>query len=210
MTDQRWLKLMRALGLGASEDTFHSLSAAYSEKHRHYHTGKHVQTCLEHLDRCVSQAQHPEEVELALWFYDAIYNPLSGNNEQKSATWASSFLRDNGASPEVIERVHWLIMVTEHNVETRTMDESLLVDIDLSILGASGKTYDEFEEAVRKEYRIIPMFIYRQKRAEVLKSFLQRPHIYKNEPFRSERERQAQVNLSNAICRLVGRAYWRD
>jgi len=80
------------------------------------------------------------------------------------------------------------------------------VDIDLSILGADAKTYDEFEKAVRQEYRIIPMFIYRRKRAEVLHSFLLRPHIYQNEPFLSEREHQARANLSNAVSQLSGRA----
>lgn len=206
MTYERWLKLMRAWGFPANEDTFHSLKAAYSEKHRHYHTDKHILACLAHLDRCIPQTQHPEEVELALWFHDAIYQPLSGHNEQQSADWASSFLQANGASAEVIERVHRLIMVTAHQVETRTTDESLVVDIDLSILGASDKTYGEFEKAVRKEYRLVPMFIYRKKRASVLNSFLQRPHIYKNEPFYSEREDQARVNLANTVSQLMGRA----
>ncbi len=80
------------------------------------------------------------------------------------------------------------------------------MDIDLSILGADAETYAAFEVAVRREYRIVPMFIYRKKRMEVLKSFLQRPHIYHNEPFQSEREQQARVNLSNAISQSSGRA----
>ena len=206
MNLERWSKLMSAFAFGVNEDTFHSLIAAYSEKHRHYHTREHVQACLEHFDSCAPQAEHPEEIEIALWFHDSIYNPLSSNNERKSADWASSFLLANDARPEVAERVHRLIMVTEHNVVTHTKDESLLVDIDLSILGASAKAYDEFERAVRKEYRIIPMFIYRKKRAEVLNDFLQRSRIFKNEPFRSEREQHAKENLSNAVSRLMGRA----
>ena len=168
---------MSAFGFGANENTFHSLSEAYSEKHRHYHTGEHVQACLKHLDVCAAQAEHPIEIEIALWFHDAIYRPLSSNNERKSADWASTFLLANSAPPEVAARVHRLIMVTEHNVAIHTKDESILVDIDLSILGADAKTYDEFEKAVRLEYRIIPMFIYRRKRAAVLHNFF-RAHTF--------------------------------
>ena len=206
MNLERWSKLMGAFGFGINEDTFHSLIAAYSEKHRHYHTREHVQACLKHFDRCAAQAQHPEEIEIALWFHDSIYNPLSTSNERKSADWASSFLLANGARPEAAERVHRLIMATRHNVAINTNDESILVDVDLSILGADAKSYDAFEKAVRREYRIVPMFVYRRKRAEVLDSFLRRSRIYQNEPFLSEREHQARVNLSNAVSRLSGRA----
>ena len=206
MNLERWAKLMGAFGFGANEDTFHSLNAAYTEKHRHYHTREHIKACLEHVNDFASQAEHPEEIEIALWFHDSIYNPLSSNNERKSADWASSFLLANGARPEAIERVHRLIMATQHNVSIHTKDESILLDIDLSILGADARTYDKFEKAVRQEYWIVPMFIYRRKRAEVLNSFLLRPHIYRNEPFLSEREHQARANLSNAVAQLSGRA----
>ncbi|MNC84702.1 hypothetical protein D3C83_02620 [compost metagenome] len=97
-------------------------------------------------------------------------------------------------------------MVTEHNAATMTKDESILVDIDLSILGADVETYAAFEEAVRNEYRMVPMLIYRRKRTEILNGFLKRPRIYQNEPFFSEREQQARINLSNAISKLSARA----
>lgn len=206
MSIERWFELMRAFGFGANEETFDSLRAAYSEKHRHYHTGEHVQACLRHLDSCVMRADEPKEIELALWFHDAIYEPLSSNNERKSADWAAAFLAANLATPEVAARVHRLIMVTEHNAATMTKDESILVDIDLSILGADVETYAAFEEAVRNEYRMVPMLIYRRKRTEILNGFLKRPRIYQNEPFFSEREQQARINLSNAISKLSARA----
>lgn len=155
--------------------------------------------CLRQLDRCTHLAQQPTEIEIALWFHDAIYRPLSGDNERKSAEWASRFMIENSATHEAAARVHELIMVTRHNVETKTRDQTLLVDIDLSILGTDEKTYSRFEEAVRREYRLVPSFLYRRKRAEILNSFLLRPAIYRNEPFRSELELQARANLANAI-----------
>lgn len=206
MNHERWAALMRAWGFDCNEDSCRSLLAAYSEKGRHYHTMEHVTACLRHLDRCAAATEQPREVELALWFHDAIYMPLSAGNEKKSADWAASFLSANGASPDAITRVHRLIMVTAHNAPTQTNDESILVDIDLSILGADPETYDLFEQGVRMEYRLVPSFLYKKKRTEVLRGFLARERIYQHEPFASEREQQARENLADAVSRLAGRA----
>jgi len=183
----------------ANDDTCESLLTAYAEKGRHYHTQEHVTACLRHFDRCAHRLSEPREVELALWFHDAIYKPLSSSNEADSAAWAVSFLRNNDAQPEVVARVEQLIMVTAHDAPTATHDESLLVDIDLSILGADEKTYAMFERAVRREYWMVPMFLYRKKRAEVLAGFLQRERIFQNEPLWTEREAPARANLTAAI-----------
>ena len=206
MNLDRWLALMERWGFGSNEQTFGALVLAYSGKGRHYHSQEHVAACLRHFDSCVDQISQSREVELAIWFHDAIYKPLVGGNERKSAEWATSFLSANGATGDEVARVHRLILVTEHNAPTQTRDESILVDIDLSILGADPKTYDAFERGVRDEYRLVPSFVYRKKRAEVLQGFLDRPRLYQNEPFATEREQQAKENLRNAIFQLLGRA----
>jgi predicted metal-dependent HD superfamily phosphohydrolase len=205
MNLDRWLQLMGRWGFSYNEETFSSLVVSYSEKGRHYHTQEHVAACLSHLDRCVSDIDKPREVELALWFHDAIYKPLSDDNEKKSADWAASFLMENRASTNEIGRVHRLIMVTEHNAPIKTKDESFIVDIDLSILGADSDIYDVFERGIRSEYKLVPTFIYRKKRAEILQGFLGRPKIFQNELFSKERERQAKENLVNAVTKLGGR-----
>jgi len=206
MTIERWLRLMEAWSFGPNRETFEALLAAYSERGRHYHTAEHVSACLKHLDVCLAQVKFPREVEIALWFHDAIYKPLSSNNEKESADWAASFLSGQGATEAEIARVHRLIMVTEHNAPTQTSDEAVLVDIDLSILGAVPAAYDVFETGVRKEYKLVPSFLYRRKRAEVLRGFLEREKIYTSGCFSSEMECRAKENLSNAVTALEGRA----
>jgi len=205
MSPERWLCLMQAWNLPPCEDTWHELVDAYGQKHRHYHTGAHIAACLQHLDACASALDQPREVELALWFHDAIYNPLSSKNEQKSADWAQAFLLGHGAPLDAIARVVGLIMATRHDAPTRTRDESFLVDIDLSILGADPGIYDVFEQAIRREYRHVPTALYRAGRARVLGGFLARPVIYANMPFVS-REGQARSNLARAIEKLGGDA----
>ena len=204
MNSQRWARLMQRLGYGANADTFRALAAAYAEPHRHYHTAEHISTCLKLLDASIALAGRPDEIELALWFHDAIYKPLSAGNERNSADWAAKFLKANAAPPEVIARVRGLVMATLHDAPPQTRDESLLLDLDLSILGADAETYAKYEAAIRKEYRMVPMLIYRGKRAEVLKGFLQRPRIYHLPPFQAGREAQARTNLAHAIARFSG------
>lgn len=206
MNSERWSRLMEAWGFEPNRETFEALLSAYSEKGRHYHTAEHVSACLRHLDACLAQVEFPREVEIALWFHDAIYKPLSSNNEKESADWAASFLSEQGATEAEVARVYRLIMVTEHNAPTQTSDEAVLVDIDLSILGAAPGTYDIFESGVRKEYKLVPSFLYRRKRAEVLRGFLDREKIYTSGCFSAEVECQAKENLSNAVTALEGRA----
>lgn len=205
MNANRWARLMAAWGFGPNTGTYEKLVAAYSAKGRFYHDRSHVEACLRHLETCRDGVRRLPEVELALWFHDAVYRPLSGGNERKSADWAASFLRENGAAPEAVFRVHGLIMVTMHNAPTQSTDESLLVDIDLAILGAAPPRYEAFEQAVRREYRLVPAVVYRRKRAELLRAFLDRPRIYLNEPFSTAFEGQARSNLSNAISGLAMR-----
>lgn len=193
---------MSSLHLPAEEKSYNSLVAAYSEKHRHYHTVEHIDHCLRELDSATAQANEPAEVELALWFHDAIYDPYRSDNEQKSADLACALLQRHRADPERITRVRAHIMATRHEAVSTLLDSQIVMDVDLSILGSKEAVYARFEENVRKEYRWVPSTMFRRKRAEILESFLRRPHIYCTEPFRAEYEAQARKNLSSAIVAL--------
>jgi len=62
---------------------FDDLIRRYSEPHRKYHTCQHLDECFEKLEELRSEAAHPHEVEIALWFHDAIYEKQSSQNELK-------------------------------------------------------------------------------------------------------------------------------
>lgn len=191
---------MTAFSLPENEVTYHALIKAYGEKHRAYHTWDHIAASLKHLDAVHNQADHPHEIELALWFHDAIYKPFSSSNEKDSAIWAQEFFELNGYEDDTaISRIFDLIMVTEHTGQAITKDAKLMIDIDLSILGAPAHIYDQFEKDVRFEYKRVPTFIFKKKRREILKEFLDRDPIYQNTYFRDKLETQARVNLAGAI-----------
>lgn len=199
MNKDRWLDLMERLGFDQNLETFELLVAHYGEKHRKYHNEKHIEATLRHLDDAKSLANDFDAIELALWFHDAIYKVFSSENEQASAEWAIRFLSDNNASEGLSDKVHKLIMATLHDATPTDNDEQLMIDIDLSILGSDKDTYAMFEKWVRAEYKLVPKFIYRKKRREILQGFLSRERIFSHEYFHGKFESQARKNLMRVI-----------
>jgi predicted metal-dependent HD superfamily phosphohydrolase len=202
MEKSKWLALMSRVGFTDNLCTYNELLSNYNEKHRHYHNVNHINAVLEHLVQAKHLANDYDALEIALWFHDAIYKPFSSTNELDSANWGSKFLQRNGASKELSTKVHTLIMATLHNVMPKDNDEKLIVDIDLSILGSSPETYNQFESWIRKEYKLVPILIYRKKRKEILTSFLERDRIYSHDYFYVNLENNARANITNAIQNL--------
>ncbi len=144
-------------------------------------------------------ANHPAVVEMALWFHDAIYEVKESGNEERSADWARSELLAHSVAADLADEVHALVMATKHTAMPNTQDEKLLVDIDLSILGANESRFAEYEQQIKDEYSFVPKLIFNYKRKEILKSFLDRESIYSTELFKERFEGVARENLRRAI-----------
>lgn len=190
-------------GLKAAGDGrawFAQLLNCYVEPQRHYHTLQHLQECLAHFEQARTAAAHPHEVEMALWFHDAIYEVRGSDNEQRSADWARDVLQSAGVAAEVAERVHALIMATRHTAVPTGQDEQLLIDIDLSILGAEAERFAEYEDQIRREYAFVPGWLFKRKRRAILASFLDRPRLYSTALFHDALEQRARSNLRQAIA----------
>ena len=195
----RWEGAWRSVGAAPEPSLYAKLFAAYREPHRHYHTLQHLEECFVQLDLLGSLAAHPGAVEIALWFHDAIYDPRGQDNEERSARWAQ---RSLAARAEQGKRVHALVMATRHEAMPQNIDEQVLVDVDLSILGAEPARFDEYEEQVRKEYAWVPLPIYRRERRRILAGLLARPGLYSTPLFVERYEQQARANLARALARL--------
>ena len=198
----RWENLCENLGLEADHKTYTALINAHAEKHRAYHTLDHIAACLKHLDNVRDQLTHADEVEMALWFHDAIYKPFSSTNEDDSADMARNFLTENNVSADVTARIYDLIILTKDHGRPTSIDGQFMLDIDLSILGTASHIYAQFEADVRQEYKRVPRFIFRKKRKEILQGFLSRPKIYQTDYFYERLEAQARTNLSWAIANI--------
>lgn len=205
--ESSWSRCWPALGAAGDGAVLRDrLLLAYAEPQRKYHTQQHLGECLALCARHRGQAEHPAEVEIALWFHDAVYDVQGRDNEARSAAWARDALESAGVRGEVIDRVEALIMVTRHQALPQGRDQELLVDIDLSILGAVRERFLVYEEQVRAEYDWVPRWLFRRKRREILREFLSRQPIYSRPELRAELEDRARANLAHSIRRL---SFWR-
>lgn len=191
--------------LGAREingGLMNQLVAAYSQRHRHYHTLQHLRECLAHFDAAAGLARRPAEVELALWFHDAVYDPQRNDNEERSARWARDSVLAAGCAADMAARVESLVLATKsHQATGDDPDTALLLDVDLAILGAAPARFDEYEKQVRAEYAHVAEDDFRAGRARILQGFLQRPRIYATAAFHDALEARARSNLSRALAR---------
>lgn len=196
--------------VGARRDNASAwLADRYAEAHRAYHDAEHVSECLAWLDRMRDLAERPAELEVALFFHDAIYDPLASDNEARSAEKLRQLGWEAEMPTEAVERIAGLIASTATH-DARSGDAALLGDIDLAILGASPSRYARYERTVRREYATIDEASYRVGRTGVLRGFLERIEIYRTPRLAARLETQARDNLSSALSALEKSEKGRD
>ncbi len=179
------------------------LQARYAEPHRRYHTWAHVEACL--AARKLIAPDAAPEIDVALLFHDAIYDPRAHDNEERSAALMLEEGRAAGLDEAMLSRAVPLVLATKHAAGTdATEDARVVVDADLSILGADAATFDAYERAVREEYAFVDDAAFAAGRARVLRSFIERGAIYGTAAARSLWEGRARANLERSL-RSLGR-----
>jgi predicted metal-dependent HD superfamily phosphohydrolase len=182
------------LGLAPLSNPFDELFRHYNEPSRFYHNSKHIVACLSQLDLFESLCERKDEVAAALWFHDAIYDTHRDDNEMQSAELAGGYLKSEDLAEEVIERIKAMILATKTHTG-QSVDERLMCDIDLAILGADSAAFSHYDANIRKEYSWVPDETYRSARRQIFKGFLQRDCIYFMDAVRQRYELQARNNL---------------
>ena len=200
--------LARSLGAGAAEAdaVFADLDRRYREPHRHYHGWTHVAACLRELAGTMPTAGAREpDVELALWFHDAVYDPRAMDNEERSAKLLQTAARTMGVPARVASHAAAIVRATAHAAGGAAGTDpaiDLVLDIDLAILGAPAALFDAYQEAVRREYGFLGEREWRAGRLVVLRGFLARPRIFLTDGFSARCEQAARRNLARAIDAL--------
>lgn len=203
LTFARWRRSWAALGAEGSRAAYDDLVARYAEPHRAYHTMQHLTECFAQWEEVRGAAERPGEVELALWYHDAVYDPRREDNEARSAELARAAIMAAGLAnaSAIADRVAALILATRHDAPPAPGDEALLVDVDLAILAAAPARFDEYEAQVRAEYAWVPEPLFRWKRRRVLQALLDRPRLYTS-PQCEALEPVARANLTRSLSRL--------
>lgn len=184
---------------------YQEIELHYSEKHRFYHTLNHIKSMLDAVDLFKNNLQDYHVVLFAVWFHDIIYLPLKTNNEEKSALVARKFLSRIGFENERTTKVEQLILKTKNHLlysDNEDFDTCVFLDSDLLILGSDKSLYNMYMEQIRREYRLVPDFIYNAKRKQFLQKLLDSESIYRTKEFRDSLEKKARENLKFEIEKL--------
>ncbi|MEI6876132.1 MAG: hypothetical protein WCL50_13495 [Spirochaetota bacterium] len=235
-TRNSWRTLCRSLGARrAVEESLLVLDEGYGSQTRHYHSWKHVESCLEELAGCgdlddeATVPLRPRAGEpglrggilrAALWFHDAVYDPRREDNEERSADLLLELGDRMGLHRSSMEAAARLVLATRHlstfgqvtgapsyarSCEQHGIgqkEEELVCDIDLAVLGRSWRSFEEYEGGIRLEYAFVPEGEYRRKRSLVLRSFLERPAIYRGSRFAGLYEARARENIARLVASL--------
>jgi predicted metal-dependent HD superfamily phosphohydrolase len=189
---EQWRKLVPQ-----ADELGRDLLDRWAQPHRHYHTVDHLAAMLAVIDRYAGVATDPDDVRLAAWFHDAIYDPKSTDNEERSAALAERELPKYGRAAGNVARL--VRLTAGHQVEPGDTDGALLADADLAILAASPDVYDRYTVDVRREYVHVPDELFRLGRATVLRSLAALPTLYRIVPPRAHWERAARANLDREL-----------
>ena len=190
-----------------SQRVFEALMASYSEPHRHYHNADHIDLCLGLLDDARDQAEHPDAVELAIWFHDVVYDGRLADNEARSGNWfaaqSEGQLRD-----DLRLRVCRLIMSTTHDHHPEGRDEKVLVDIDLASFGLDWPQFAEDGKNIRREQLHLNDQAFFRKQMAFQESLLQRQRFYLTDYFFGRFEQQARENLRRHLDQLNAKGFF--
>lgn len=185
-----------------------ALRSRYAEPWRSYHVWRHVEAMLGHCETAradgVAVADSDAAVGFVLW-HDAIYDRRSGGgrNERLSAELCRSEMSGLASERSVEHAVAAIEATATHRVpDAACPDAALLLDIDLSVLGADAAVFDDYDEAIAREYAHVPAADYAAGRHAILAAFLARDRLYLTDWAHRRWQAAARANLRRTIARL--------
>ncbi|WP_037680593.1 hypothetical protein [Streptomyces albus] len=205
----RWSELLRRCqeGPGPLPDPRpygENLLARWAEPQRHYHTTGHLAAVLDRIDELAGHCADPDAVRLAAWFHDAVYRPDRSENEERSARLAELALPEAGVPPARTAETARLVRLTvTHDPAPGDTNGEVLCDADLAVLAGPPEEYAAYAAAVREEYGFVPDEEFREGRAEVLRSLLALPRLFRT-PGGERWERTARHNMATELSLLTG------
>ena len=166
----------------------------YNEKYRAYHNLAHLEELFNYYDVYNNSLLMPEIVAFSIFYHDIVYNIWKKDNEEKSADFALTVLKEINLPNHYYADIKNQILATKTH-SAYSEDAQFLIDFDLAILGQSLDIYINYTQKIRKEYKLVPDVLYRNGRKKVLQHFLKKETIYATSIFKELYEKQARNNL---------------
>jgi predicted metal-dependent HD superfamily phosphohydrolase len=200
-----WAHLTRNVPAGTSTDhLFEALLIRLGEPLRRYHTAVHVMWVLRHvrsLGHLLGDPGRLDEVELAALYHDAVYDPRRSDNEALSAELAAATAAELGWPDDRCRSVHRLVMSTATH-RPQSLDEAVLVDADLAVLGGEPRSYTAYVNGIRAEYTHVTDSAWRSGRATVLRGFLHGDRVFHTDEMHSTLGARARANMTAELATL--------
>ena len=184
---------------------FDEVLGAYRAEGRHYHGVRHVGWVVRHVETIA--VDHPVDdlaaTVAAAFFHDAVYDPTRHDNEAESAAMAARAVGEIGWVGPVCRHVAELVLATAgHDVQGVDRDTAVLLAADLAVLAAEPSRYADYTTAVRREYAHVDDSAWRTGRSAVLRTLLDRPHLFAPELALDDWERRARANITSELASL--------
>jgi len=193
-------KAWTKIGGTNSETVFELLIEQHQKPKRKYHNITHVSYMLQGFKNACSKIPYNETIEIAIWFHDAIYDPLKEDNEEQSAELAYNQCILNNIEEKIANNIKQLIMATKHGlIKPKNTEEKIIADLDLAVLGLDFQTFKKYGKAIKEEFTIINEKEYNKIQLKMLNDFLKQKELFHTEYFKNKYEKQARQNLKQAI-----------
>jgi predicted metal-dependent HD superfamily phosphohydrolase len=178
---ERWRALVERFSrrTDLAAETCKAIADQYNAAGRYYHTLEHIANMLNLVQEFSDSLKNPVAVELAVWLHDVIYDSRAKDNEERSADFARELLtRLEAPIPLITETARLILLTKTHRTTPEDTDGLVLLDADLSILGAPAAEYERYAANIRQEYSHVPEELYRAGRLKVLHSFVERAPLF--------------------------------
>jgi len=187
---------------GSAQPVYEKLVSCYNSPERHYHTLEHVYWGLRRARELAEAERYPDEnmlsVYWAMWFHDICmsFDPTNAaKDEELSASMAVVAAQRAGLSVIFQADVYRLVMATAHLKAPVRRDEAILIDADLSMLGADEEDFKQYEANIRKEWAHVADADFYRGRELVLQRFACMPRIFTTDSAHRSWEKQARKNI---------------
>lgn len=183
-----------------------NLVTRYSEKHRHYHNRKHLVFCLQLLDTAASFVEDESALEMAIWFHDAVFEPMAKDNEERSAA-LFKIVGKNHFAPSFIDTVSNIIVATKHINDPKHNNEAYMLDIDLASIGLPWPHFRQDCDDLRAESSGIPDTNFYSGKLKFFDALVKRPRMYYTDYFFTRYEDKARENIQRYTSWIKEQGY---
>ncbi|MGF7151787.1 putative metal-dependent HD superfamily phosphohydrolase [Sphingomonas zeicaulis] len=185
-----------------------TLRRRHAEPQRAYHDWTHIEEMLALFAETRGDFAAPEAVLYAILFHDAVYDPQTHDNEERSAALLETLAGGVLDRPTRDRAVRMILATRRHRIDPalpaeEQADTARFLDMDLAILGADAARFDAYEQAIRFEYGHVEDDAFAAGRAAVLAGFGRRERLYLSDWGHHRFEASARANIARSLARLA-------